>query len=58
MTRTPLAWPAAISSPRKSRWVEQLPGIFDGHGRAYPSRLWKVVRTTYDAPSFFASSIQ
>src|SRR5262245_27607920 len=38
---------ALISSPRMSRLVEQLPGIFEGHGRAYPSRLWKVASTMY-----------
>jgi hypothetical protein len=58
MTRTPFALPAVTSSPRKSRSVAQLPGIFEGHGRAYPSLLWNVASTMYDAPSLRASSTQ
>ncbi len=34
MIFTPLALPAAISSPRKSRCVVGLPGISDGQARA------------------------
>jgi hypothetical protein len=34
MTFRPSALAAAIVSPRKSRLVAQLPGIFEGHGRA------------------------
>ncbi len=49
---------ASMSSRRKSRLVWQLPGIDDGHGRAYPRRLWNVANTMYCAWSFFASLTQ
>src|SRR2546421_10938750 len=55
MTLRPLAFAAAISSPTKSRFVEQVPGILDGHGRAYPSRLWNVASTMYEACSCCAA---
>src|SRR5947199_9712630 len=55
MTLRPLAFAAAIVSPRKSRLVVQVPGILDGHGRAYPSRLWKLARTRYWACRFCAA---
>src|SRR4051794_9735984 len=55
MTLRPFAFAAAIVSPRKSRLVEQLPGIFDGQGRAYPSRLWNEASTRYWACSFCAA---
>ena len=58
MTFTPSADAASINSPRKSRFVEQLPGIADGHARAYPSLLWNDASTRYCACSFFASSTQ
>src|SRR5262249_44848532 len=38
---------SVASSATKSRLVAQVPGIFDGHGRAYRSRLWKVASTMY-----------
>src|SRR6266545_1523779 len=49
MTFSPLALAAATVSPRKSRVVVQLPGIFEGQARAYPSLLWNVATTRYCA---------
>src|SRR4029453_13521143 len=49
---------ALISSPRKSRLVEQLPGIDDGQARAYPSRLWNEASTRYWTCSFLPSWTQ
>ncbi|WP_203974470.1 hypothetical protein [Planotetraspora silvatica] len=58
MTFRPCAFAAVISSPRKSLLVRQLPRIADGHGLAYPSRLWKVASTMYCVCSFWASDTQ
>jgi hypothetical protein len=38
--------------------VAQLPGIFDGYARAYPSLLWKEANTRYCECSFLASFTQ
>src|SRR5438477_2988700 len=49
---------AVISSPRKSRLVEQVPGMSDGQGRAYPRRLWNVASTMYWTCSCCAACTQ
>ena len=38
--------------------VLQVPGIFDGHARAYPRRLWNAASTMYWVCSFLASCTQ